>query len=203
MKLPKKDNIFLLLLCIIALISFIYSFLWIPLSKRNELAESTEKSVFEDNLIFLRPYELRSENAEIPEKTKVINENGDTILLFDLMKVKGTLLVYRFNETHCDACIEQHISIIKELSKQLVIDKFVFLCAYSNVKKIKIARSAQRTEFEFYNLVDEIPLPLEETSNPYFFILEKDLRCHSFFAAIKENPALTIGCVKTLMEIVK
>jgi hypothetical protein len=48
--------------------------------------------------------------------------------------------------------------------------------------------------------MDDIGIPLEKTSNPYFFVIEKDLKCHYFFSAIKENPQLTISCIETVID---
>lgn len=41
--------------------------------------------------------------------------------------------------------------------------------------------------------MNDLGIPLEQLSVPYFFIIDKDLRCHSFFAGIKEYPDLNIS----------
>jgi replication fork clamp-binding protein CrfC len=61
-----------------------------------------------DNMSFLRPFELRSENYTLSPEIKIMDENGKAWSFKNLLETKKAALIYRFSETHCDLCINQH-----------------------------------------------------------------------------------------------
>ena len=64
---------------------------------------------------------------------------------------------------------------------------------------ISILKNTYKIDFKAYN-VGEFDTPLDKLSQPFFFVIYPDLSCHSFFAATKENPSLTMIYLTTMKE---
>ncbi|MDR1368622.1 MAG: hypothetical protein LBJ72_00655 [Dysgonamonadaceae bacterium] len=198
----KKIDWFLISLsvAIIALSTFYFLF---QVSQKQQESEHTESSVSDilvQNMSFLKPFELQSEGYELSPKLKIMEETGKEVVFLDLLGEYESVLIYRFSETHCDLCIEQHLSILKTLEGKISQGRLVLLCSYTNEKKMKIIRQTHNLNFKIYNIKDDVGIPLEQTSNPYFFILDRDMKCWSVFSAVKENPDLTISCIQAVIE---
>jgi peroxiredoxin len=155
--------------------------------------------VLVDNMSFLRPFELQSEEYTLSPETVIRDEDGQLLSFNDIFGNDEYVLVFRFSEMHCDICINQHFMMFKELSSKINLNKLVLLSSYSNTKKIKILKHTHKLDFRIFNIMDDIGIPMEKVNNPYFFVVNKNLECHRFFTAIKENPELTISCVKAIL----
>jgi hypothetical protein len=167
--------------------------------KQTTGVEDSFAKVLVDNMSFLRPFELQSEGYTLSSET-IIRDEDDQLLTFnDIFDNDEFVLVYRFSEMHCDICIVQHLMMFKELSSKINLKKLVLLSSYTNTKKVKILKHTHQFDFRIFNIMGDIGIPLEKVNNPYFFVLNKNLKCHRFFTAIKENPELTISCVEAIL----
>jgi hypothetical protein len=167
--------------------------------KQTAGAEDSFAKVMVDNMSFLRPFELQSEGYTLSSEAIIRDENDRLLTFNDIFGNDESVLVYRFSEMHCDICIVQHFMMFKELSSKINLKKLVLLSSYTNTKKVKILKHTHQLDFRIFNIMDDIGIPLEKVNNPYFFVLNKNLKCHRFFTAIKENPELTISCVEAIL----
>jgi hypothetical protein len=194
----------LLIMCLIILSAesmfMVYSYNnHIENKKQTTGIDDSFAKILVDNISFLRPFELQSEEYALSPETIICNEDGQLFTFNDIFENDEFVLVYRFSEMHCDICITQHFMIFEELSSKINLNKLVLLSSYSNTKKIKILKHTYKFDFRIFNVMDDIGIPLEKVNNPYFFVLNKNLKCHRFFTAIKENPELTISCVEAIL----
>jgi len=196
----EKLNYFWITLLFVMISILIFYFCTPQQINKDENSKSSASDVLLRNMSLLKPFELQSEGYELKPDIKVFDEAGMQVSLHNILGDNSSILVYRFSEMHCDICIEQHLSILKNLDTKINSEKLVLLGSYANLKKIKIVRQTHKFNFRIYNTMDDLGIPLEQVNNPYFFILDKDLKCHSFFAAIKENPDLTVSCVQILIK---
>lgn len=105
----KFYKISLIVCLMIILGQSIYMFIYIKMNKTPDMNtdESGAKALV-DNMSFLRPFELRSENYTLSPEIKIMDENGKAWSFKNLLETKKAALIYRFSETHCDLCINQH-----------------------------------------------------------------------------------------------
>jgi hypothetical protein len=168
--------------------------------KQTRNADDSYAKVLVDNMSFLRPFELQSERYILSPETVIRDEDGQLLSFNDIFGDDEFVLVFRFSEMHCDICINQHFMMFNELSTKINLNKLVLLSSYSNTKKIKILKHAHKLDFRIFNIMNDISIPMEKINNPYFFVVNKNLECYRFFTAIKENPELTISCVKAILN---
>jgi hypothetical protein len=161
--------------------------------------EDSYTKMLVDNMSFLRPFELQSEEYALSPETIIRDEDGQLLTFNDIFENDEFVPVYRFSEMHCDICITQHLMMLKELSSKISLNKLVLLSSYTGTRKIKILKHTHKFDFRIFNIVGDIGIPLEKVNNPYFFVLDKNLKCHRFFTAIKENPELTVSCIKAIL----
>jgi peroxiredoxin len=167
--------------------------------KQKTNVDDSFAQVLVDNMSFLRPFELQSEEYTLSSEIMIKDEDGQSLSFNDIFENDEYVLVYRFSEMHCDICINQHFMMFEKLASQINLNKLVLLSSYSNTKKVKILKHTHKLDFRIFNVMDDIGIPLEKVNNPYFFVVNKNLKCHRFFVAIKENPELTISCVKAIL----
>jgi hypothetical protein len=167
--------------------------------KQTAGVEDSFAKMLVDNISFLRPFEIQSEGYTLSPETVIRDEDGQLLTFNDIFEDNEYVLVYRFSEMHCDMCINQHLMMLKKLSSEISLNKLVLLGSYSNTKKIKILKHTHKFDFRIFNITDDMDIPLEKVNNPYFFVVNKNLDCHCFFTAIKENPELTISCIKAIL----
>jgi hypothetical protein len=191
-----KKSYLLYILTGVLLLLTTYFAIFLLSKKENSVADYSVLSI-------VKPIELQSEGFMLSPDYILSDESGNLMKFNDIFGSDSSIIVYRFSEMHCDLCVEQHFSILKDLSREIDLSKLVFLSAFSSTKKMKMARQVNSLDFRIYNAKDNLGIPLENISTPYFFILDKDLKCSSFFTAIKENPELTIIGIKTLAKIIK
>jgi peroxiredoxin len=169
-------------------------------TEKKEKTESTSDIILK-NMLLLKPLELQSEGWKLSPELKITETTGKEMSIGDIFGNQNAVLIYRFSETHCDICISQHIAMLKDMAYKLDIDQIILLSAYTNTKKLKVASQANDLKFKIYNIWGNLHIPLEQASNPYFFILDKNLVCRSFFAAIKENPQMTSYCLERMFDV--
>jgi hypothetical protein len=168
--------------------------------EKNNPVEKMSDSTLVDNISLLKLYELESEGFKLSPELMVEDETGKKIYLKDIVKDKGKVLIYRFGETHCDLCIIQHLMILKDLSNKIGLSKLVLLSRYTSVRKSKIFKQTHDLSFGIFNIMDNMDIPLEQVNTPYFFVMDENLTCCRFFAATKENPQLTISCLRIVIN---
>jgi hypothetical protein len=147
-----------------------------------------------ENISYSQPHELISNGYQLPGDFSIITEEGQQVFLKDV--INAPILVYRFSEAQCSDCVEQQFKLFRS-EKHNIPQNIILWGSYSNVRKIKIIKNTFDVDFKSYN-VDKIDISLDKFLNPFFFIITPDLTCHSFFTAIKENPAMTMLYLTTM-----
>lgn len=163
----------LLSLFSIVLIIFILYFKDVNKYLSNELDFSnTELST----LKYVNTWQLNSEQCKIEGTLKLLDEFGDYINLNEV--IDQTVLIYRFFETFCIACIENDVDILKRLSKDIGVESIIIISDYDTTNKLASFRNYYGIEFKIYSYVDQFPIPIEPKfdKTPYFFVLNPNLR---------------------------
>lgn len=201
-----KKNFLQIIFLVTLLISLFYSFILnihnskeLSSLKMITIAQRDSLSIFEtilNNQSLLKPLEAASESKRLSSKMRLTDETGQEHLLTDL--IQSPILVFRFSSSHCSACIEQSLAIVKSVLKEQDKTKIILLCSYDNLKKVKVLKQSNFIDYPVYNINETLKFPIEETSNPYFFIIDSDLTCKSFCAVVKEYPKFTTNYLKII-----
>ena len=163
--------------------------------------ENDFNTVLIENMIFSRQFELQSEGSILSENIVLESDLRKDISIKEIFQDKRSLLIFRFSENHCDACISQQFDALKNRSKdQNQKVEPVLLANYSSIRQIKVLMNTYNLHFPIYNLKQELEIPIEALNIPYFFILNEDLVCRSFFSVIKESEELTNSNIEALLS---
>ena len=198
----KLINLTLTLVCIVTIIMSLILFQ--PNKNTNVILQNKIDSlkfyhgIFK-NMSFLRQMEITSEGYKISSELKITNENGIQSFLKDI--IKQPTLIYRFSSSNCTICVEEQFAMLKEMQNYLP-EHIILLGSYLSYKNLNIIKRTQQFHFKVYNVM-ELDIPMENQSNPYYFVINPDMTCNHFFSAMKETPFFTqkylssIGCKLT------
>lgn len=128
---------------------------------------------------------------------KLKEAKGKRIINFSsILKSNDPVLFFRFKETNCDACIQEAMIMLHEIpSSYSPSVKIVILCSYSNVRQFYAFANEEKEEFEVYN-VDSLPLYIDKLENPYFFVMNQDMRIRNIFIPLKDDSQYTKDYLK-------
>lgn len=131
-------------------------------------------------------HEIFTENA-IAKNFRLINLNNDTVEVLSLLDTPK--LIYRFLENSCESCIDDDISLIKELGESIGYQKIIIATDFENTRLLKEFINRKGIISSCYILKEELNLSLEPESSrrkgAFYFILDNNLRIR--FAYISDD----------------
>jgi hypothetical protein len=119
-------------------------------------------------------------------------EHKREVPLQSLIKTdQQSVLCFRFRENDCDACVQQSLSLLKEVSEYFPEKGIAILSGYGNVRQFQAyAQSTDKHLFLVYN-VDTVSIAAENQEQPYFFVLTHEYKIQNVFIVCKEDAQLT------------
>ena len=100
------------------------------------------------------------------------------------------VLCFRFKETHCDACISTIIRHLSSMKEHFPSNGIVILSGYSNMRQFNAFAQTQKKTFNVLN-ANRLLIPLDEQSDPYFFVLTKDEKVQNVFIPDEKDSKYT------------
>lgn len=126
-------------------------------------------------------------------------ESKTTISFYSLMEQGEFLLVFRFKETNCDGCVKNTLTLLENISSNFPSDKIVILSGYQNTRQFYAFANQWKKGLRIFN-VEDLPWPIEEQEQPYFFVLNPTAKSmQNVFIVIKEDNELIhnyLHCIK-------
>lgn len=187
MKRLSKNNL-ILIVCIVVLMALNIGLLYrlnfaksLIISENKEYVEKLDK-IERDyrELLSNQFYQYESEGIILANFHLMEIGKRESIPISSVLNNKK-ILFFRFKETNCDACINSFMEFLNDISKDLTSLNMVILCGYTNVHEYRTFVHKNNLDIAVYN-VEEIPdLPIESQENPYFFILDSNLRIKNLF----------------------
>ncbi len=149
----------------------------------------------------LKTYALFQQTLEgisVPS-LKVQNSQKEIMYLSEIETATNKpVLCFRFKDTHCDACVQQAVRILNEISS-LIPDKIVLLSGYRNFAHFAAFESCQKEKISTYNVKDIPDWEIDTLDQSYFFVLY-DNRIHNVFIPLKEDKNYTVEYIHTLLH---
>lgn len=167
------------------------------MDKYDELSVKHSKisSVLKENNVLQRA----TEATLCPNITLVNPQVKRDFRMSDLVKKNEPLLFFRFKETDCDACIQQVLGLLKNITTQLPNQRIIILSGYKNVRQFYAYANSENKLFEVYN-INELPILPDNYDKPYFFVLNGNLELRDVFFYVKEDVDLTIDYLKCIVH---
>lgn len=154
------------------------------------LENSINKNLIRD-FSKIRAIEFKNEDRAVSPRIRLINPNGDTLLLDEILNEEQKL-IYKFNEVSCTACIEGNIRIANMLSEQIGIDNIIFLAHFENYRNFLSYCKLNDILLPIYLIVDYNAFELQVDNNdPCFFIIDESCSVEMFYIPTSTNHELT------------
>lgn len=155
-------------------IYFIYSFN----KKTKKLKGAQQKieiaKVKDQNNIYLDSYLPIQLNSELKSYEEILlkNELGQTVKLNNV--VDKPTFILRFRSTHCNTCVMQEITLLKEQIRKLKADNtpVLILGEFKNTKDFTIMLSSfhNTSNIKVFEVVEGLENEIDEVPVPYSFI---------------------------------
>ena len=161
--------------------------------------ESLFKTILIENLNFTRQFEIQSEGTSLEENILIKDNLNKTVSIKEILHDKKEVLIFRFTEDHCDACILQQLNLLKDRSEKS--DRLILLASYSNIRKVRALINTYNLQCPVYNLEEKLKIPIENLGLPYFFLVDDNLTCRAFSSVIKENDDIVESNLGLLLSL--
>lgn len=127
---------------------------------------------------------LNWENSgkQIPLNYRVVAENGDTLLLVDLLE--PNTIIFKYSDLNCNSCVDSVFSII---NKQRLNDRLIIISKYKDPRYLSIFKRIHKYTMPIYNEIGQLPFTIDALNIPYFFYYQDKNYCTHFFYTIKDN----------------
>lgn len=91
------------------------------------------------------------------------------------------IVVCRFTQSMCSSCVESSVTMMISHADSIGADKIIFMGQGRNHRLFKqFLPLCGLEKMQVYN-VSSLPLPIENSNYPYFFMLDKNLKVYNMF----------------------
>ena len=149
------------------------------------------KQIFEDN--------LTNDNTSLIDSLLLIDTSRNTCSLNEVLTDSMTF-VLRISDLHCGDCVRfMLLKLVRLTQNSNMKNKVILFASYQNKKQLSFLLDDLSIKYPVY-FVDRVPLSVEDLSNPYCFILNKDGYVTHTFVPDKNQPKLANYYLKSLMR---
>lgn len=133
----------------------------------------------------------------------VISDYADSLINYkDYVKGKP-FIVFRYDMSDCDLCINSQRDVIIETMKDLNIKNILIMASFRNLREKHICINKEKEYFrhfvEYPKNIKNNPLEkMDECSMPYFFVTDETCHLRKLFFPIKSNPLFTKRYIYTI-----
>lgn len=143
-------------------------------------------------------FQYQDEGILLDDLKLVPYDSSDPFSISSLVD-NDTKLFFRFKETNCIICVNKFMEVLKNIPDSFPIEHLVILCGYENFHEYRVFVTKNNMKMKVFN-IDELPnLIVEEINEPYFFVLNKNLRIQNIYIPDKnnaENVNRYLSCLK-------
>jgi hypothetical protein len=152
-----------------------------------QLANSSEVqqllSVY--NLLYKNTFiQYQSEATNLLDIT-VQQQSGEAMSFKSIFSDRPKL-VFRYNEHHCNTCVDMALQSLIEYRTKIGIENIIILTSYKSARTMHAFIQKNAPGMRVFNTNEDINIPLEKWSTPYFFITDNELNAHLLFIPAKE-----------------
>jgi|AntAceMinimDraft_15_1070371.scaffolds.fasta_scaffold04292_6 hypothetical protein len=154
------------------------------LEKNAKSYKSMTNSILHSN--YLR---IKNDDQPFSHNIFLYSDDNDSITFTNLIKQNKKLLVFRYSELNCMACIDKEVLNLKQFLKNSNV-KIIIIATYSSMRDLYLfKRINQIPKAKIYNIKNQqMGLPIEKNNIPYYFVAETNFVAGKFFVPNKLFP---------------
>jgi len=162
-----------------------------------ELINSKQRLVtlesFNENYRDMILNNIGSESSQINPSLILTNAITNTKTSMQEIAKDSPILILRFTEYSCHACVEQSFKTINNIPHPFRKGKFIIIASYESLRALLLFKADNNINYSIYTLKnnDSLNVPLESLNFPYFFILNGESEATSIFYPLTSDPELT------------
>jgi len=189
-----KKHLFSVLLAVITLI-FTIALLFVQLQFRHQKQE-IEQEFLQKDFLFSNLKDdlqniLKNEGCKIDTSIVLVNLKNDTISMGRLNLKKAKYLCLFFSAEYCSDCVNYCLTQMKTLLSDNKNTEMLFFASKYQLRDLYVfARSNQFPNTAFF-CTESLKIPIEQSKEPFMFVLDEQLSVSHFFIPRKEMPELT------------
>jgi hypothetical protein len=111
-----------------------------------------------------------------------------------------SLLIFRFHNENCMPCVNKQISYLKYFASKFKKEKILIIAGLTNDKEFK-KFAEEFDQISAINLQQGL-LPLDSIYEPYFFILDSNLKMRRLFIPSSLDSSLTIDYLDANIKVI-
>lgn len=143
-----------------------------------------------------------SENSTLDPLLKLVNLDGDTIFVKDV--ITKDQIVLRYSVLNCGECVDAEFEVLKK-NAELFSGEIVIITYYERIRGlITTYRKLQKmglTKLKIYLVPDDkLGIPMDKYNIPSYFHVNKDLKMTNFFIPEKTNAKLSEAYLKLTLR---
>ncbi len=154
---------------------------------------SVNELTLQENMLF----QYAAEAMPCPDVELRNPKTKGVLKLSELVEGKSPKLFFRFKETDCDACIQQALRLLKEITAEFPDLPVTILSGYANTRQFYAYANSENKSYEIYN-VSSFPVVPEEQDKPYFFVLNGRAAMESVYIFTQGNSRLSREYLKCM-----
>jgi hypothetical protein len=113
----------------------------------------------------------KSEYSVIDPLTQLITIRNDTVLLKELVRKKGKLILY-YSEQYCDICYKNLLRHINDYITNTGTKNIIILAEYENPRNFNYFINHNEIRAKIYLTHKGIIFPSQKGNQPFFFMLD-------------------------------
>ncbi|MDR2423800.1 MAG: hypothetical protein LBD59_03645 [Prevotellaceae bacterium] len=126
-----------------------------------------------------------------------MDENREKYLLSSLLKNKKFILIYRYSDISCNACVEVELKHLHSIYKDR--DDAIILCSYHIERDYYVFKRLNQIKLPTYKIDHNVfDFDMKQNNDAYYFLLHPDMTVTDIFVPEKMTPDASI---KYLLDI--
>lgn len=164
-----------------------------------ENLSNTTKELYQKDKV-----ENSNKHNYLDSKTRLINLEGDTVKLGDI--IKGKKLIFRYSVLDCNACVQKEFENIRDMKFDINIqkEKIVMIAYYQEIRDLIVTYKSLNLKVPIYILINnDLDLPIEKYNFPYYFIVGSNLHIYDVFIPNRDKKENTIQFLNSAIKFIK
>ena len=165
------------------------------IGQKLESAKSNVHSLLGNEYIRFQNYGLSI------DKGLNLKSEEDTTSFVELVEKYNKLLIFRYSELNCMACVEKEIIYLIDFVERYNT-KLVILSSYTNERDLYLFKRINRiSDYIVYNIEEGVlKLPVENLNIPYYFVLDSNYRAINLFVPDKNFPERSVKYLNSIAK---
>ncbi len=126
----------------------------------------------------------------------ITSENGEVHYIHDFVS-NNPKLFFHYSKFTCDICVEKEVSQLKTYIQEIGTENVIVIASFESKRVLSAFKKINDFEFEIYSCEEQI-FGIEESSLPYYFILNSNCQIERFF--LPQNSHSLSGIVIKLFD---